>query len=151
MKNKKTFKKVYFIISVAAAIIVAAVIFYLSAQTAEESSGTSGGLIEWIAKITGITFSQGVIRTLAHLAEYAGFGFLVSNAFFSYSLQAHPIISPIIAFIYAVSDEIHQLFVPGRAFQIIDLTVDFSGILIGTLVFLLLVKLITIRKRHAKN
>jgi VanZ family protein len=33
--------------------------------------------------------------------------------------------------LYALSDETHQLFVPGRAFQLEDLALDLSGILIG--------------------
>jgi VanZ family protein len=34
---------------------------------------------------------------------------------------------------YAVSDELHQLFVPERAFQLQDLLVDGGGILVGIL------------------
>jgi VanZ family protein len=36
---------------------------------------------------------------------------------------------------YALSDEIHQLFVPGRAFQLFDLAVDTAGALVGLTLF----------------
>ena len=36
---------------------------------------------------------------------------------------------------FALSDEIHQLFVPGRAFQVIDLIIDFLGILFGVYLY----------------
>ncbi len=47
--------------------------------------------------------------------------------------------------IFSVSDEIHQLFVPGRTFQWMDLTLDLLGGVIGLLVFAL------IRKRSAQR
>ena len=37
--------------------------------------------------------------------------------------------------LYALSDEIHQLFVPGRSFQLLDLALDIGGGLIGLMVF----------------
>jgi hypothetical protein len=40
-----------------------------------------------------------------------------------------------IASLFAFSDEIHQLFVPGRAFQLIDLIIDFIGILFGVFLY----------------
>ncbi|MBO7376468.1 MAG: VanZ family protein, partial [Clostridia bacterium] len=35
--------------------------------------------------------------------------------------------------LFAVSDEIHQIFVPGRAFEISDIVTDSAGVLIGCL------------------
>jgi len=40
-------------------------------------------------------------------------------------------ISLAICIIYAISDEIHQLFIPGRAFQLSDLAMDTIGSIIG--------------------
>lgn len=39
------------------------------------------------------------------------------------------------AVVYALSDEIHQLFVPGRTFQLADLALDALGALVGVLIF----------------
>ncbi len=43
--------------------------------------------------------------------------------------------SMIVAFVYAVSDEMHQLLVPGRAFSLGDILVDTIGIMAATLVY----------------
>ena len=37
------------------------------------------------------------------------------------------IITVLICFLYAVSDEIHQSFVPGRACRLLDILIDTSG------------------------
>ena len=39
--------------------------------------------------------------------------------------------------LYAVSDEIHQIFVPGRSCQAFDVLIDSSGVLTGTIIMLL--------------
>jgi VanZ family protein len=36
--------------------------------------------------------------------------------------------------LYAVSDEIHQLFVPGRAGQIRDVLIDACGVFVGIII-----------------
>jgi len=41
----------------------------------------------------------------------------------------------LLAMAFALSDEIHQRFVPGRAFQVIDLFIDLLGILFGVLLY----------------
>jgi VanZ family protein len=41
------------------------------------------------------------------------------------------IITFIFCFLYAVSDEVHQIFVPGRAFAIRDIIIDTSGAALG--------------------
>tara|TARA_Y100000310_G_scaffold271596_1_gene286145 strand:- start:1535 stop:1939 length:405 start_codon:yes stop_codon:yes gene_type:complete len=47
-------------------------------------------------------------------------------------------LSIIIALIYAISDEFHQLFVPGRNCGIFDILLDLMGILFATLIYILL-------------
>ncbi len=37
------------------------------------------------------------------------------------------IITVIICFLYAISDELHQYFVPGRACRLLDIFIDTSG------------------------
>ena len=87
------------------------------------------------------------VRKCAHLTEYAVLGALLAATAASYTalqgiLQGHgsasasrtmkPLVLPfIIGVLYAVSDEIHQLFVPGRAGQLRDVLIDSAGILIG--------------------
>ena len=128
-------RKIYITISAILVAAVAIIIFYLSDQTSTESSGTSDSLIRLIFNFIGKTFSSDFIRTLAHFCEYAGLGFLIHNLIFSIKDKLNPILSVLISFGYAITDEIHQLFVPGRSFQLIDLTVDLGGIVLGVAVF----------------
>ena len=70
-----------------------------------------------------------------HLSEYAILYFLIyrsiaslKNKFFN---QANKYYYPIlISILYAVSDEIHQLFTPTREGKIRDILIDIAGILI---------------------
>lgn len=48
------------------------------------------------------------------------------------------LIAIIIAIIYAISDEVHQFFVPGRAFAISDILTDSAGILFAAILYSLL-------------
>ncbi len=142
MKKKTLLKNTYFVISLVLLISLMWLIFHLSSQTAEESSKTSGSFIAIIYDYLGIFLSQGQIRTLAHFCEFALLGFLTNNAIFSKTFKTKPVISIIAAWCYAWSDEIHQIFVEGRTFQLIDLAVDLAGISLGVLAFCLLIKII---------
>lgn len=134
-----------------AAIMIA--IFILSAQTAEESSATSGLFTGFLSYLFNGNFPDEIIRTAAHFCEYAGLGFFVCNLIYSFKEKTHPVISALVSWGYAVTDETHQLFVPGRAFQISDLAVDLGGVVTGALVFTLFVGILRkIRKnRHARK
>ena len=47
-------------------------------------------------------------------------------------------ISFIICFLYASSDEFHQLFVPGRSGQVTDIFIDMIGVVLGLLLVFLI-------------
>lgn len=74
-------------------------------------------------------------RKLAHMSE---FGFLYFLCFRAVSMSQtdgnHPIRVDLVAFLicilYAISDEWHQSFVPGRSAQITDVLIDGIGIMI---------------------
>ena len=61
-------------------------------------------------------------------------------------------ISCTVCLLYAASDEIHQLFVPGRSGEVRDVMIDFSGAVLGIalsmLVFLLICRIK--KKRNEK-
>ena len=48
---------------------------------------------------------------------------------------------------YAAGDEIHQVFVPGRAFMVTDILIDSGGILVGVLLASLIFKRFNARKQ----
>ena len=121
-------------------IIWAAVIFYLSSRTADQSTVQSRGMIQSFSGILGKTIGSeelmetvdGIVRETAHGIEYFILGALVFNA------MNAAIPSVILCAVYALSDEIHQISVPGRAFQIMDLFIDFIGIVFGVVVVMII-------------
>ena len=86
----------------------------------------------------GITFSD----KLAHLAVFAVLGFLIAWPFCriyrNYTKAFW--ISWILSGFYGILDEIHQLFVPGRYVEVLDMLADVIGALIGVGLFLLIDK-----------
>lgn len=75
------------------------------------------------------------IRKCAHFSIYAVLGILAFYAFSAYNKieTCKYKYLYILAFclLYAVSDEIHQHFVPGRACRMFDVGVDFCGSVLG--------------------
>ena len=139
-------RKVYIIFSGIALLTVMITIFCLSAQNGQASSETSGWVVDLLTKLFGSMPDESVIRTLAHFCEFAGLGFVMSNFIFALKDKPKPLLCILLSWGYAWTDEIHQIFVPQRAFQLIDLTVDLGGIVLGTLVYVFLNFLINKRK-----
>lgn len=107
------------------------VIFMFSAQTGEESAGLSN---EILSKLMNVVPMEGLsiealsvfIRKVAHFTEYAILGLLVDiNS--ENKDKKHLLWSVLFCFIYAISDEIHQYFVPMRSCSFIDVIIDTSG------------------------
>ena len=136
------------------------VIFNFSAQVAEESQELSSGIteviIETVEKIAPDTrINHGVlshyVRKNAHFIAYFILGILSTNALYLngiYNKKAFSI-GLLISVIYAITDEIHQLFVPGRAGRILDVIIDSSGALVGIILYILLFKLIEKKKKDS--
>jgi VanZ family protein len=74
---------------------------------------------------TGLGGWDLVLRKLAHAAEYAVLGALLLRA------TARPGAAFVLGTLYAVSDELHQSFVPGRAGSPLDVALDTVGVAIG--------------------
>jgi len=47
----------------------------------------------------------------------------------------------IISFIYAVSDEVHQIFIPGRTATIRDVYIDMFGVILGMCIVTIVLKI----------
>ena len=78
---------------------------------------------------TGLGGWDLVLRKVAHAAEYAILGALLLRA----TGRAGPAFA--LGVLYAVSDEIHQSFVPGRAGVALDVAIDALGVAVGILVW----------------
>ena len=86
-----------------------------------------------------------IIRKNAHGFMYMILACLVSSAFFAFNKRGKDAIVYIlfICLFYAVTDEFHQSFVPGRGSLVSDVLVDFAGALIGlTFFYIIYYKLI---------
>jgi VanZ family protein len=103
----------------------AGVIFYLSSRT-------------W----DGVPLFPGADKII-HTMIYAGLGFLCVWSLRITSLKTRAQIFPIaaiIAFIYGITDEIHQLFVAGRSCELSDLLSDATGAVLGSWIAVTLAK-----------
>ncbi|MCD7839628.1 MAG: VanZ family protein [Erysipelotrichaceae bacterium] len=133
MKNIK-----YFIPS----IIIMMVIFSFSLQTGDESSGLSSLIVAWIYQNLHISVSEFIVRKAAHMSEYAMLTWSLIYGFYKsgFSLRNIVIHALLITFLYACSDEAHQLFVSGRAGQLSDILIDTSGGLMASLLYFIYAK-----------
>lgn len=64
-----------------------------------------------------------IFKKTAHILEYSILFILISHA-----TGDNLRISFLLSMIYAISDEFHQLFVPGRVASILDLGFDLTGV-----------------------
>ena len=86
------------------------------------------------------------VRKSAHFIEYAILGFFFASALTgNMKNKQMEIVTPwVLGSLYAVTDEFHQLFVPGRSGQITDVMLDslgvFTGVLVAGVIFSLFVK-----------
>jgi VanZ family protein len=78
---------------------------------------------------TGLGVWDLVLRKAAHVTEYAILGALLLRAL-GRELPAFAV-----GVAYAITDEIHQMFVSGRHGSPIDVVVDAGGIALGILLF----------------
>jgi VanZ family protein len=72
-----------------------------------------------------------------HIGEYAILAALLLRALVWRREMSLGLLAVILGLsaLYALSDETHQLFVPGRAFQLLDLALDVTGAVIGLLLY----------------
>lgn len=138
--HNKAFK-FYKIISVILLVAVMVIIFILSHQNGTQSSETSGFVTKLFSLIFGDKIPEELIRTFGHFSEFAVLGFLMLNCIYAFKQKLKPVSSVLTSWGYAWTDEIHQIFVDGRAFQISDLMVDLAGIILGTLIILIILKI----------
>lgn len=109
-------------------------IFFLSAQSGNDSGLLSNSLFKPLFEVLiplGIPadiISLG-IRKSAHYVVYLILGILVFRAVDTYEIQLSQkvYLSVMLCVGYAISDEIHQIFVPGRAGTLLDVFIDSMG------------------------
>lgn len=135
MKNKR------FIINWILLVMWIMIIFFMSNQPAEISNKQSDLVIK-LFNIIGLdlnsylgTLTTFIIRKAAHFSEYFILYILTNNVLkYYFNDKKNRIYSLIFILMYAISDEVHQYFIPGRAMALRDVLIDFSGGLTACLV-----------------
>lgn len=128
----------YVVFSWAAVAVWAVLIFFMSSNT---STGLNQGLGFFSSIYRAMQDLQAgilgpgvdVLSSIAHFCEYTMFGVLLANALCSHMpLRRACLIAIACGSLYGVSDEIHQLFVPGRMCDPVDWIVDTAGAALGS-------------------
>lgn len=127
------------------ALLWMCVIFSFSAQEKEESGEISEAFSSQIVSAAGKFFHLNLndeelqriakaietpLRKAAHMTEYAILSILI---YICLGKWKHAIA---FAALYAASDELHQLFVPGRAGRAGDVMIDSIGAMLGVFIFM---------------
>lgn len=146
------------------AVLHMALIFAFSAQNAEQSSGTSMGFIRLFLDMFSNIGSDAAldaiasgaeffVRKAAHFSLYLLLGIYVTGFVTQFGLNTRKTAAAVIlwCFLYAVSDEAHQYFVPGRACRLYDMLIDTCGAAAGLLLFRRFFKLCNNKKRGEKR
>jgi len=133
-------------------------IFHLSDQPAVISAETSRTLSQKILETVRenptpqmIRSFDAFLRNSAHFGVFYILGFL---AFITFSLHAwkYPfLISMLYGVSYAFTDEVHQIFVAGRAFQFRDLSLDSLGCFLGIITVAVITQLTQKRRKSMEK
>ncbi len=143
-------------------LIIMASIFYFSSQPATKSNLVSKSVTKKI--VTAVTKNKNIskkeknelvkkinnyVRKTAHFFLFLllGVSIFISNSLSfikkgNHYLQKNVIISLTFCVFYAITDELHQTFVPGRSCQFTDILIDSFGSISGILITLAIMSLI---------
>ncbi len=134
----KTWKVVFSIVI----LILMVTIFILSAQPAEKSNALSKSVTENILKDPteqAVKDWNETVRKTAHFSLYLLLGMAVAGFCLCDPMTGWKrwLIPLLFCLCYAISDEIHQIFVPGRGCELSDILIDFAGSACGCFLALL--------------
>ena len=155
------------VLSTALVLIVMTAIFFFSSQRQKQSERLSSpiGNAVWDSGFLEsdlfnpiresykqsrqpfMLFAQRLARKSAHVFIFTVLGFLLRICLESwFSGKKHLLLSAfLIGAVYAVSDEVHQLFVPGRTGSVQDILLDCGGIILGVLIAAGIIRLLSKR------
>lgn len=142
------------------ALLMMTVIFVHSAMPAVVSDQESSFFAEVLARLFSLDMDTAsfIVRKIAHFLEYLVLGLCLiffadgfrmpedsgaGRYFLRCSLPAW-----ICGTVYAVTDEIHQRYVPGRSCEFRDVCIDAAGVLAGVGIWMLIR---SVRLRHSQK
>ena len=134
------------IVSWALVIAWMLIIFRLSSQVAEQSDELSTGITQAILNmiqklVPFLEIGSGqlnhILRKGAHFTAYLILGILVVNAFSKSGISGRKslFLGLLVCIVYAMSDELHQAFVPGRGPALTDVIIDSAGSFAGIFIY----------------
>lgn len=152
MKKERVIDIIFF----ALAVVWCIVIFSFSSQQGEESGGLSKKVCRFIAESVIFDFDEMAkekqesiiegmhffVRKTAHFSVYALLGFLVAMGLRRKKPLIKGALSQGYVTLYAVSDEVHQRFIPGRNGNLTDVILDSAGGFFGIIFAIVLWKII---------
>ncbi len=131
------------VIKIILVVVWMIIIFLFSNQDAGKSSNLSDKFIYRIYSIFRsedvseekmkliISNNTFIVRKTAHFFVYFVLGILVYILLKEFNINNIVIYSLLICYLYALSDEVHQFFIPGRSMEFKDTIIDFCGSFIG--------------------
>lgn len=158
MKTRINYIRIFY---AAISLLIMLAAFMFSAQSGDSSGETSMNITENVSQHfflgdigrDALEILEQIIRKLAHFIEFAALGFFVFAFTDTFAIKRKKAIIISLAFcaLYALSDEIHQHFVPERACRLTDVLLDSFGALCGILIFIALCALIKkLKNKHNK-
>ncbi len=130
------------------------VIFGFSSQSGTESSSLSRKVTTKFVNIFPYTrdlsidtkenlieHGEIIVRKLAHFSIYTLVGIFIMAFMFTFNtkLKIQFSISLLVGLIYAITDEYHQSWIPGRGPSVMDVCIDTLGVFAGILIVLAIV------------
>lgn len=170
---KKTIRFLFYLLTLGLVLWTMWYIFHLSSFDATGSSAMSSRLCTRLVHMADRLFRLNLseaetvrlirvlefpIRKCAHFLEYAGLSFFLQLHLLSltcFHIRVRPGFKNRLCWLgiacagfYAVTDEIHQIFVPGRACRLFDVGVDTLGAVTGMTLYFLMYFLLQYFFRH---
>lgn len=138
-------KRVALVLSWLLVIGIAAVIFFMSSRNANElnhETGVVSAIKTWLMQQASMFFGHPVdVSPIGHFTEFCLLGASLVNALrWHMPLQQSVGAAIILGSLYGITDEIHQLFVPGRSCDPADWLVDTIATIVGALIISLFVR-----------
>lgn len=135
-------------VSIIVTIIWMGIIFYLSHQPESESSELSSrflliieGIITYLHVTINVDLLHFLIRKSAHFIAYFILGILIIRTLqIGRKINVRFIVLAFsIGVLYAISDELHQLFIPGRSGEFRDVIIDSVGASLGIIFYIMII------------
>ena len=131
------------VLSIILFIFWLSLIFFFSNQNGELSSQSSSLVVNIVNStlqlfnpkidISIYPIATFIIRKLAHMFLYFILYLITYYMMYQFKIEKRKSLALLFCFFYAITDEVHQLFINERSGQITDVLIDTSGSLIALL------------------